>query len=74
MHGSLELSDREHQILESLAHGHTHRFIADEFCIGLETVKTHVKSIYRKLDVSSRDEAVAAYWTEMQNPPNRGMA
>ncbi len=33
--------------------------IAGELFVSVNTVKTHVKSIYRKLDVSSRREAVA---------------
>jgi LuxR family maltose regulon positive regulatory protein len=34
------------------------RAIADELSVSINTVKTHTSSIYRKLDVSSRDDAV----------------
>ena len=37
----------------------TAREIADEMFISMNTLKTHLKSIYRKLDATSRAEAVA---------------
>ena len=36
------------------------REIADERCVSVNTIKTHLRSIYRKLDVTGRREAVAA--------------
>lgn len=53
------LTDREHDVLRLLAAGLRNRSIADELYIGSETVKSHLKSIYRKLGVSSRGEAAA---------------
>jgi LuxR family maltose regulon positive regulatory protein len=53
------LSHREQEILELLAAGLTNREIADQLVISTETVKKHTTSIYGKLAVRSRREAVA---------------
>jgi DNA-binding NarL/FixJ family response regulator len=51
------LSDREVQVLELVSKGKTNREIAGELFISEKTVKNHVTSILRKLDVSDRTEA-----------------
>jgi LuxR family maltose regulon positive regulatory protein len=53
------LSDRESDVLNLLAEGLTNREIAQRLFIALPTVKSHTRSIYGKLDVHSRKEAVA---------------
>jgi LuxR family transcriptional regulator, maltose regulon positive regulatory protein len=58
--GLLEpLSDRERDVLRLLPTLLPNTEIAGELFVSVNTVKTHVKSIYRKLEVSSRREAVA---------------
>jgi LuxR family maltose regulon positive regulatory protein len=58
--GLLEpLSDRERDVLRLLPTLLPNTEIAAELFVSVNTVKTHVKSIYRKLEVSSRREAVA---------------
>lgn len=52
------LTKRETQILEGIAGGKSRSKIATELFIDLETVKTHIKNIYHKLDVNSKDEAI----------------
>jgi DNA-binding NarL/FixJ family response regulator len=52
------LSAREYEILEHLVAGKTEVVIADELHISPNTVRTHIKSIYRKLHVHSRASAV----------------
>jgi DNA-binding NarL/FixJ family response regulator len=52
------LSAREIEILNLLARGFTYAECADLLRISTHTVGTHVKHIYRKLEVSSRAEAV----------------
>lgn len=55
----LSLTKRERQILRYLAEGKTNKAVASLLFISAETVKTHVKSIFSKLEVSNRLEAVA---------------
>lgn len=55
------LTDREGQVLASLAKGHSYKEAADQLNISFETVRTHVRSIYEKLHVHSRTEAVLKY-------------
>lgn len=53
------LTDRELDVLQHLAHGHTTREIANQLHISDETIKTYLKQIFRKLSVKDRTEAVA---------------
>ncbi|HTN79917.1 MAG TPA: LuxR C-terminal-related transcriptional regulator [Acidimicrobiales bacterium] len=53
------LSDRELTVLRRLAGQEDAREIADSLYLSVNTVRSHVKSIYRKLGVSSRTDAVA---------------
>ena len=53
------LSERELVILRLLAAGLTKPEIARELYIAYNTVKTHTRTIYRKLDASTREDAVA---------------
>ncbi|MFN8052221.1 MAG: response regulator transcription factor [Acidimicrobiales bacterium] len=55
-----KLSYREAEVLALLSQGLRNRAIANALYVGEETVKSHLKSIYRKLGVSSRGEAIAA--------------
>jgi LuxR family maltose regulon positive regulatory protein len=53
-----ELSARERAVLRLLPTGLSHREIAEALSISANTVKTHTRAIYRKLTVSTREEAV----------------
>ncbi len=53
------LTEREIEALGFLADGYAYRSIAQAMAIGVGTVQTHVKNIYRKLGVSSREEVAA---------------
>ena len=53
------LSEREHEVLTLIADGRSVPEIAQLFVVAPSTVKTHVKHIYRKLDVHNRVQAVA---------------
>jgi LuxR family maltose regulon positive regulatory protein len=53
------LSDREIEVLEQIAKGHTNQEIAQELILSLYTVKSHARNIYSKLGVKNRTEAVA---------------
>ena len=52
--GSELLTPREADVLELLQEGSTNAQIAQSLSIGLETVRTHARNIYRKLGISSR--------------------
>lgn len=53
------LSYREKEILDLVVHGYTNRQIADTLFVAESTVKTHLSSIFDKLDARSRAEAAA---------------
>jgi len=53
-----QLSDREREIVRALLSGSTVPEMADALFISVNTVKSHLKSVYRKLAVSSRPAAV----------------
>jgi DNA-binding NarL/FixJ family response regulator len=52
------LSGRETEILQLLAQGKTYKIAANELLIGIETVKSHVKNIYVKLQASTKSQAI----------------
>ncbi|MBU2492515.1 MAG: response regulator transcription factor [Bacteroidetes bacterium] len=53
------LTQRETEVLTQLCKGMSYKMIADSLFISEETVRRHIKSIYRKLEVHSKSEAVA---------------
>jgi LuxR family maltose regulon positive regulatory protein len=53
------LSQRELEVLHLVALGRTNQEIARQLIVAQGTVKAHTASIYRKLDVANRTEAVA---------------
>ena len=53
-----ELSKREQEILEQLSRGFRYKEIADKLFISLDTVRTHIRNIYEKLQVNNRTAAL----------------
>lgn len=53
-----QLTDRENSLLTFLAEGYRYKEIADKTGISVETVRTHIRNIYHKLQVQSRTEAL----------------
>ena len=61
----LSLSAREAQIMSLIAGGHTNGEIAAHLFLAEKTVKNHVRSIYSKLGVGSRPDAIA-HWQQIR--------
>jgi DNA-binding NarL/FixJ family response regulator len=53
-----QLGRREQEILEQLSRGYRYKEIADKLFISIETVRTHIRNIYEKLQVNSRVDAL----------------
>ena len=54
-----DLTTREQQVLRGLADGLSYQGIADQLFLSLDTVRTHIRQVYRKLDVNSRPGLLA---------------
>ena len=53
------LTQREQDVLSQLCTGKSYKMVADKLFISQDTVRSHIKNIYRKLGVHSKAEAVA---------------
>jgi len=56
---SYGLSEREKEVLTLLAQGNNYQQIGDQLFISVDTVRHHIKNIYKKLHVHTQSEAVA---------------
>ena len=56
---NLGLTQRESEVLDLVVSGHSNKGIAAKLVISDDTVKTHIRSLYRKLDVQDRGGAIA---------------
>lgn len=52
------LSEREKEVLQMLSKGMRYKEIADKMFLSTETIRTHIRNIYRKLQVNSRTDAI----------------
>ncbi|MBP7449734.1 MAG: response regulator transcription factor [Flavobacteriales bacterium] len=55
------LTPREQSVLDMLAEGHLYKEIAQQEGLSISTVKAHIHSIYKKLHVGSKEEALVKY-------------
>jgi DNA-binding NarL/FixJ family response regulator len=55
----LGLTEREHSVLQELVKGLSYKQVAAKLNISIDTVRTHIRGVYRKLQVHSVAEAVA---------------
>lgn len=55
------LSDRQNEILQKLADGKSYQTIASELFVSVETVRSHVKKMYKVLHVNNKTEAITQY-------------
>ena len=53
------LSAREIEVLILIGEGRTARYIADELCISFNTARSHIRHIYEKLDIHSKQELIS---------------
>jgi DNA-binding NarL/FixJ family response regulator len=68
---STPLTVREEQILRLLTQGHSNRLIAKKLALSIDTVCSHLKKIFTKLQVSSRTQAVVRYLASQNAPEAR---
>ena len=54
----LNLNQREYQVLQLLAKGHSNADIANDLFLSLSTIKTHTSNLYLKMEVKSRTQAI----------------
>jgi DNA-binding NarL/FixJ family response regulator len=59
-----QLSEREKEILQLLSQGLEYKEIGNKICISPNTVKKHCISIYQKLHVNSRSQALRIAYTK----------
>lgn len=62
------LSPREQEVLILIAKGYTDNQMADTLFVSYNTIKTHTKNIYRKLEVANRTEAANVLQNHTSNP------
>ena len=55
----LDLTEREHAVLQALVKGLSYKQVGFQLNISIDTVRTHIRAVYRKLQVHSVAEAVA---------------
>lgn len=56
-----DLSEREKQVVDGIVAGLSYKLVADNMSISIDTVRKHIKSIYRKLQINSKGELIAKY-------------
>ncbi len=55
----IHITEREHEVLTGLAGGNSYAAIATSLSVAADTVRFHIRNIYRKLHVHSQTAAVA---------------
>lgn len=65
-----DISKREADILIQLLHGYNNKEIADKLFITQNTVKTHIKNIYEKMNINSRDELLKKVYGNIKQNNN----
>ena len=53
------LTPREKEVLSKLCDGDSYKLISDNLSVDINTIKFHIRNIYRKLEVTSKGEAIA---------------
>ena len=66
-----QLTSREKEILYALVDGLSYKKIAEKYFVSIHTVRSHISSIYEKLHVNSKSQAVAKVLQPQQGPVNK---
>lgn len=67
-----DLTTREKEIIEMMSQGYIYKEIADKLFLSPDTVRTHIRNIYEKLQVNSKMEAVNKVFNKDNNFPFKG--
>ncbi len=59
------LTPREQDVLVALARGRSAQYVADTFVVSKETARTHIRHVYQKLEVHSREELMDLVESEL---------
>lgn len=54
----LQISKREHEVLQCMSEGLSNQQIADKLFVSLSTVKTHANNLFEKMEVARRTQAI----------------
>jgi two-component system nitrate/nitrite response regulator NarL len=65
-----DLTSREWEVLDLVARGESEEEIADELVLSVETIRSHVKSLHRKLGVHTRSDLIEAVRRLREVPPS----
>ena len=55
------LSEREKQVLQLLVDGYSYKMIADKLMVSTETVRDHIKKMFKKLEINSKGELISMH-------------
>jgi DNA-binding NarL/FixJ family response regulator len=55
------LTDREHEVVQGILDGFTYLQIAEKYFITIDTVRSHIKNIYKKLSINSKAQLFKLY-------------
>jgi DNA-binding NarL/FixJ family response regulator len=56
---NFDLTEREKQVLQLLVEGNSYKMVGAEMHLSIDTIRSHIRNIYEKLQVHSKSEAVA---------------
>jgi DNA-binding NarL/FixJ family response regulator len=55
------LTEREHEVVQGILEGYTYLQIAEKYFITIDTVRSHIKNIYKKLSINSKAQLFKLY-------------
>ena len=52
------LTERQNEIVALIVEGKSYKMVADSLCVSIDTVRSHIKNIYRQLEINSKAELI----------------